>query len=393
MTDVRQAAHRSIPVASVRMRIVPLLWSIQESRQMPSTPQGASGTSDRSLKELQDTKFALDQSAIVATTNVAGKITYVNEKFCQISGYSEAELLGQDHRIINSGYHPKEFFRQLWATIASGEVWTGEIRNLTKRGEVYWVATTIVPFLDDHGMPYQYMAIRFEVTERKHAEARLREQETLARLGEMAAVVAHEVKNPLAGIRGALQVIGGRMEEGAPERAVIDDIQTRIDALNQMVQDLLLFARPNPPTMTPTAVTTLLSGTASMLQQDPAWADVEIVLPDEGPTLRLDASQIQVVLFNLLLNAAQAMNGNGRIEVTVETTDAWCEIAVHDTGPGFDSDTRDKLFEPFFTTKHRGSGLGLSTAKRVVEMHHGTLTAESGDGGGAVIRIRLPSGC
>ena len=126
-----------------------------------------------------------------------------------------------------------------------------------------------------------------------------------------------------------------------------------------------------------------------MLHQDPAWADVKILLPDEGPTLRLDASQIQVVLFNLLLNAAQAMNGQGRIEVTVETSDAWCEIAVGDSGPGFDGNTRDKLFEPFFTTKHRGSGLGLSTAKRVVEMHHGTLTARAGDGG-AVMQIRLP---
>jgi len=372
------------------MRVVPLLLSIQESGQMPSTPQGASGASDRSLKELQDTKFALDQSAIVATTNVAGQITYVNEKFCQISGYSEAELLGQDHRIINSGHHPKAFFRQLWTTIASGEVWTGEIRNLTKGGEVYWVDTTIVPFLDDHGKPYQYMAIRFEITERKRAEAQLREQETLARLGEMAAVVAHEVKNPLAGIRGALQVIGGRMEEGAPERAVIDEIQARIDGLNEMVQDLLLFARPTPPKMAPAALSTLLMGTVSLLRRDPAWIDVEVAVPDEGPTLRMDAAQIQVVLFNLLLNAAQAMNGQGRVEVTVDTSDDWCEIAVRDTGPGFDADTLDKLFEPFFTTKHRGSGLGLSTAKRVVEMHHGTLTAESGDGGGAVMQIRLP---
>ena len=345
---------------------------------------------DRFLKELQDTKLALDQAAIVATTDVAGKITSVNEKFCQISGYAEAELLGQDHRIINSGYHPKEFFRELWTTIARGDIWTGEVRNLAKNGEIYWVATTIVPFLDDGGKPYQYMAIRFEITERKRAEARLREQETLARLGEMAAIVAHEVKNPLAGIRGALQVIGGRMPAQASERAVIDDIQARIDALNQMVQDLLLFARPNPPTMAPTAVTTLLSGTASLLQRDPAWADVEIVLPDEGPMLRLDASQLQVAIFNLLLNAAQAMNGRGRVEVTVETTDEWCRIAVRDSGPGFDAAARDRMFEPFFTTKHRGSGLGLATARRVVEMHHGTLTAERGDGGAAVMLIRLP---
>ncbi len=362
---------------------------------MPMNPRATVGARDRSLrnqslKELQDTKFALDQSAIVATTDVEGKITNVNEKFCQISGYSEAELLGRDHRIINSDYHPKEFFRQLWIMIARGEVWNGEVRNRAKNGEIYWVDTTIVPFLDDHGKPYQYMAIRFEISERKRAEARLREQETLARLGEMAAVVAHEVKNPLAGIRGALQVIGGRMEAGAQERAVIDDIQTRIDALNEMVQDLLVFARPTPPKMAPSAVTTLLAGTVAQLRRDPAWTDVEVVVSDEGPTLRMDAAQIQVALFNLLLNAAQAMNGKGRVDVTVETSDAWCEIAVHDTGPGFNAGVRDKLFEPFFTTKHRGSGLGLATAKRVVEMHHGTLTAESGDGSGAVMLIRLP---
>ena len=202
-------------------------------------------------------------------------------------------------------------------------------------------------------------------------------------------MVAHEVKNTLAGIRGALQVIGGRMVAGAPERLVIDEIQTRIDGLNEMVQDLLVFARPTPPKMAPTAVATLLAGTVALLRRDPTWADVEVEVPDEGPTLRLDAAQLQVALFNLLLNAAEAVNGQGRVEVTVETTDEWCEIAVGDDGPGFDAEIRDKLFEPFFTTKHRGSGLGLATAKRVVEMHHGMLTTESGDGG-AVMLIRLP---
>ena len=155
-------------------------------------------------KDLDDVNFAIDQSAIIATTDTRGRITYVNEKFCEISKYSRAELIGQDHRILNSGLHSKEFIRELWVTIANGRIWRGELRNRAKDGSLYWVDTTIVPFLDDRGKPYQYMALRYEITARKNSEQRLHEQEALARLGQMAAVVAHEVKNPIAGIRGAL---------------------------------------------------------------------------------------------------------------------------------------------------------------------------------------------
>lgn len=128
----------------------------------------------QSLKQLADLKFALDESSIVAVTDHRGTIQYVNDKFCQISKFDYEELIGQDHRIINSGYHSKEFMKVLWATISSGQVWRGDIKNKAKDGTYYWVNTTIVPFLDDHGHPYQYLAIRNEVTQLKKIEEELK---------------------------------------------------------------------------------------------------------------------------------------------------------------------------------------------------------------------------
>jgi PAS domain S-box-containing protein len=341
--------------------------------------------------QLADLKRALDHAAIVATTDVTGKITYVNDKFCEISGYSREELIGQDHRLINSGLHPKEFIRNLWVTIANGRVWHGELRNRAKDGHFYWVDTTIVPFLDGHGKPYQYIAIRADITARKAAEERLAQQAALARLGQMAAVVAHEVKNPLAGIKGAVQVLMSRRPPGDAEATVMHEIVARIDALDDLIQDLMTYARPKPPRLAPTNLRRVIDEAVTMLRRDPAGSALRVNVEGDAGEVIIDPDLIRATVLNLLLNAAQAMNGNGDVQIVMAARNGNWTIEVRDSGPGIPPDIRDQVLEPFFTTKARGGGLGLPIAKRVAELHGGTLTLAFPPDGGTAVSVQAPT--
>ena len=341
--------------------------------------------------QLADLKRALDHAAIVATTDVTGKITYVNDKFCEISGYSREELIGQDHRIINSGLHSKDFIRNLWVTIANGRVWHGELRNRAKDGHFYWVDTTIVPFLDDRGKPYQYIAIRADITARKAAEEQLAQQAALARLGQMAAVVAHEVKNPLAGIKGAVQVLMSRRPPGDAETTVMHEIVARIDALDDLIQDLMTYARPKPPRLSTVTLRHVIDEAVTMLRRDPASSALHVHIEGDAGEVIVDSDLIRATVLNLLLNAAQAMNGKGDVQIVTTARNGNWTIEVRDKGPGIPPDIRDQVLEPFFTTKARGGGLGLPIAKRVAELHGGTLTLAFPPDGGTSVNVEAPA--
>ncbi|MEH7745556.1 PAS domain S-box protein, partial [Neobacillus drentensis] len=203
----------------------------------------AEGHLKETIKENIDIKFALDQSSIVAFTDAKGVITSVNEKFCEISKYNREEILGRDHNILNSGFHSKEFFKDLWKTIGSGKVWKGEIRNKAKDGTYYWVDTTIVPFLNDQGKPYQYLAIRNDITERKKTEEVLHRQDKLAAVGQLAAGVAHEIRNPLTSMKGYAEFL--QLDEKDPERIeFLSIILDEIERVNTIVEDFMVLAKP-----------------------------------------------------------------------------------------------------------------------------------------------------
>lgn len=344
-----------------------------------------------STDELEHIRYALDQAAIVATTDVQGRISYANDKFCEISGYSREELIGQDHRIVNSGYHNAAYIRDLWTTIARGAVWRGELRNRARSGAFYWVDTTIVPFLDERGKPWQYMAIRYDITQRKLHEQRLREQATLASLGEMAAVVAHEVRNPLAGIRGGVQLLASHLPPGSDAHEFVGDIVARIDSLNAAIGDLLAFARLREPKLGPVDLSVLLADIVRSfrLDRDLTKVDWEVEAPD-GLVVEADVDQLRLALTNLALNAAQAVAPSGRVTLAARLEEHGCVIEVADTGPGVAPDMRERIFEPFVTTKHRGTGLGLPTARRVIEAHGGTVALVDRPRGGTIARVILP---
>jgi len=365
---------------------------------------------ERSLKELADIKFALDQSTIVAITDQRGAINYVNDEFCRISKYSRSELLGQDHRIINSGFHPKDFIRELWTTIASGQVWKGELRNRAKDGSIYWVDTTIVPYLNSEGKPYQYVSIRHEITERKQAEARVLEQAAelqratqLSFVGELAAGLAHEIKNPLAGIQGAVDILIRRRDKNDPEREALEGVRHEVSRIDNTVRALLGRARARLVSVRLTSLTETVAHAVSLAKSQIMTAvtngqqvAIEYDHPDDPITIQIDPGQIEDAVLNLVLNAIEAVDGKGNVRVRVfrANSDSIEEeqaiVEVSDDGHGIREEDLARLFSAFFTTKREGTGLGLPAVKRIARLHGGRVEVRSSVGQGSVFTIHLP---
>jgi len=366
---------------------------------------------ERSLKELADIKFALEQSTIVAFTDQRGIITYVNDAFCRISKYSREELLGQDHRIINSGYHPKDFIRDLWNTIAAGQVWKGELRNRAKDGTIYWVDTTLVPFLNSDGKPYQYVAVRHDITQRKLAEeevlqqaAELQRAAQLSFVGELAAGLAHEIKNPLAGIQGAVDILIRRRDKNDPEREALEGMRHEVERIDNTVRALLDRARPRLISVRASSLTDVVGRAVNLARAQSAYAaarghhvKMEFEPPTDPITIHIDPALIEDAVLNLIINAIEAADGDCQVKIRVARDDGDTEfedqalVEITDNGRGISEEDLARIFHPFFTTRPGGTGLGLPAVRRIARAHGGGVEVKSSLGEGSTFTLHLPA--
>ena len=320
-----------------------------------------------------------------------GRIGAFNHAAERMFGYASAEVAGAKVNILMPQPYRDEHDRYMDRYLATGEkhiIGIGrEVTGRRKDGTTFPLHLSVGEMVIDGEK--KFTGILHDLTARVQLESQLREQAALTRLGEMAAVVAHEVKNPLTGIRGAVQIIGSRLPAGSRDGEVIKEIVSRIDALNDLMKDLLLFARPPQPRMAAVDPVSILTTVIGLVRQDPSARDVTIEVDGESPPVHADAELLKLVLQNLLLNAVHAVQGKGCIRIAVRASTETCTIAVADNGPGIPPDVREKLFTPFFTTKSRGTGLGLSTAKRFVEAQGGSIAVECPPAGGTTVRLEL----
>ncbi|MEK6662459.1 MAG: ATP-binding protein [Pseudomonadota bacterium] len=358
------------------------------------------------LRTLEYQKIAIDKHAIVSIADPAGLITMVNEKFCLISQYSADELIGHKHNILNSNYHPHEFFVDMWQTIASGNVWQGKIRNRRKDGSFYWVASTIVPFLDATGKPYQYVSIRTDITPLVETEQSLLAAMEIAEHANRAksqflASMSHEMRTPMNAVLGFAQLM--EIDESlSPDNQ--DNVKEILKAgrhLLELITEILNLEKIESGNielcMEPVNLCEVVNECLALIHPQAMVQSIQIESADCAKILlRADRMRLKQVLLNLLSNAVKynQSGGNVRLHFSYENGQR-CRILVSDTGQGIPQNRLAEMFQPFNrlgaeSGTIQGSGIGLTISRQLVELMGGKIGFESAVGVGSTFWVELP---
>jgi PAS domain S-box-containing protein len=349
-------------------------------------------SSDRPQEEAARWR-AIVESAVdgIVVIDRRGAIEFFNAAAERMFGYAADEVIGRNVTILmpepdasaHDGYIERYLRSGVPHIIGIGR----DLRARRKDGALF-PAHLSVGAVSLEGET-KFTGIVRDLTEHVELERKLREEAAMARIGELATVLAHEVRNPLAAVSATMQVLGEKLTSHE-DHEIVEEALRRLDGLSAMMTDLLLYARPPKPNMEVLDVTALVESLVAFLRMDPAWSQVKCRVTGEPRFVVADAELLKVALQNLLLNALHAMDGRGEVAVAIEQNGGVVHLDVVDSGSGISAAAVPKLFTPFFTTKTRGTGLGLPTARRIALAHGGDIDVVDTGPTGTTIRLRLP---
>jgi len=353
---------------------------------------------------------AIDQIAeAIIITSVDGIIQYVNASFEGITGYSRSEVIGQNLRLLKDGQHSGRFYREMWATICSGEVWSGRIINERKDGTLFEEEVTISPLRDESNAIIHYVAVKRDVTYEVQLEKQLRQAQKMEAIGTLAGGIAHDFNNILSAIIGYIELAQMDISENSTVMQKLDKVLTAGHRAKNLVMQILAFSRQNELERKPVQISLVIREVFKLLQVTlPETIQIHQRIGSEAHYIPADSSQIHQLLLNLCTNAAHAMEASGgTLEVRTRaflldlenshefpelTPGCYLELTVTDTGHGMNRSTLERLFDPFFTTKpsSKGTGMGLAVVHGIVKRHQGAIRVQSEEGRGSAFQILLP---
>lgn len=353
----------------------------------------------KSNQELSHFKHALDASSLIAITNTKGVINFVNDKFCETSKYSREELIGKTHRIINSKYHSKEFFAQLWDTIKGGNVWIGEIKNQAKDGSFYWVHTAIVPLKDADENIIEYLAIRQDITERKVLSQQYDTlKEKNKEIEQFAYIASHDLQEPLRTVQSMTAFLDKQYRSQLDETAIksFEFINEATSRMSELIKGLLDFSRiGGNKELTTVDCNTLLGAISNDLHQN--LIDRNASIQYSGlPTLKAYEVELRLLFQNLFTNAIKFTDKDVDpiIEVTAKKDLGFWQFQVKDNGIGIAPEHQTKVFAIFQRLNNRkdyeGTGIGLAHCEKIVQLHGGKIWVESELGKGSTFYFTIP---